>query len=189
MPEAKRHSAGSRRDDVLAAAIVEFGAGGLDGTSAEAIAVRAGISQPYVFRLFGTKKALFLAAYERCCDDVLHAFRRAAGEAASDDPQERLSAMGKAYVALLADRDRLQLQLQAYTACADPEVREAVRRRYGELYLAVRDLTGAEPESLRRLFATGMLLNVAAAMDLGAIAGHTPWAQDLLGPSFPALAR
>jgi AcrR family transcriptional regulator len=41
---------------VLNAAIVEFARAGYAGTSTEAIATRAGISQPYLFRLFGTKK-------------------------------------------------------------------------------------------------------------------------------------
>ena len=39
---------------------------GLHGASTEDIAAAAGISQPYLFRLFGTKKELFLATVERC---------------------------------------------------------------------------------------------------------------------------
>ena len=51
----KRKSAEERRESVLDAAFEEFAARGLDGASTEAIAEKAGISQPYVFRLFGTK--------------------------------------------------------------------------------------------------------------------------------------
>ena len=178
--EARRQSADSRRQDVIDAAVAEFASGGLDGSSVEAIAARAGISQPYVFRLFGTKKALFLAVYERCSDDVLHAFQRAAEEERRTDPQVRLRSMGKAYVDLLADRNRLQVQLQAYAACNDPDVRDTVRRRYGELFDAVQSLSGAEPAALRVFFATGMLLNVAVAMDLEAIAPECPWAHALI---------
>src|SRR6478672_4291506 len=104
MVEAQRQSAVSRRQEVIDAAIAEFASGGLDGASVEAIAERAGISQPYVFRLFGTKKALFLATYERCSDDVLAAFQDAAADTTSTDPHRRLRAMGRAYAALLADR-------------------------------------------------------------------------------------
>ncbi len=182
MVEAKRQSADSRRDEVIDAAIAEFASGGLDGASVEAIAERAGISQPYVFRLFGTKKALFLATYERCSDHVLAAFQDAAAETTSTDPQQRLRAMGRAYAALLADRDRLQVQLQAYAACRDPDVRDTVRRRYRELFEAVGELSGAEPGTLRAFFATGMLLNVAIAMDLEAIAGTETWAHALITP-------
>src|SRR5207302_5537652 len=98
------------------------------------------------------------------------------------DPQQRLRAMGRAYVALLADRNRLQVQLQAYAACRDPDVRDIVRRRYRELFEAVRELSGAEPVTLRAFFATGMLLNVAVAMDLEAIAAEQAWAHALITP-------
>jgi AcrR family transcriptional regulator len=171
---------------VIDAAVAEFAAGGLEGASVEAIAERAGISQPYVFRLFGTKKALFLATYERCSNDILAAFTRAAEGTTSTDPQERLTAMGFAYVDLIADRDRLQVQLQAYSACRDPEVRDTVRRRYRQLYEAVQELSGADTQKLRAFFATGMLLNVALAMDLEAIAGTQAWAHALITrPSDP----
>jgi AcrR family transcriptional regulator len=56
-----RITAGERRERVLEAALTAFAAGGLDGTSTQDIARRAGISQAYLFRLFPTKKALFLA--------------------------------------------------------------------------------------------------------------------------------
>src|SRR6266700_3589556 len=60
-----RMSAGERRETVLEAAVAEFALRGLAGTSTEDVARRAGISQPYLFRLFPTKKALFLALVER----------------------------------------------------------------------------------------------------------------------------
>jgi AcrR family transcriptional regulator len=59
---AARLSAAERRADVVDAAVVEFAKRGLDATSTEDIARRAGISQPYLFRLFETKKELFKAA-------------------------------------------------------------------------------------------------------------------------------
>ena len=64
--------AAERREMVLEAAMAEFAAHGLAGTSTEDVARRAGISQPYLFRLFPTKKALFLALVGRC-------FRRVRG--------------------------------------------------------------------------------------------------------------
>src|SRR5438445_13604741 len=100
--------AAERREAILEAAMAEFARGGLHGTATEAIARRAGVSQPYVFRLFGTKKALFLAAVERCNQRVLSAFREAAAEAERAGG-DRWAAMGLAYVALLADRDELLL--------------------------------------------------------------------------------
>src|SRR5881392_3037782 len=67
-----------RREEILDAALEEFAERGLHGASTEEIAKRAGISQPYVFRLFGTKKELFLAVVARCFRQTLEAFQQAA---------------------------------------------------------------------------------------------------------------
>jgi len=72
-----RMTADERREQVIAAAVHEFAEQGYAGTSTEDIARRAGISQPYLFRLFGTKKQLFLAAVERCFQETLAGFRAA----------------------------------------------------------------------------------------------------------------
>jgi AcrR family transcriptional regulator len=159
-----RLTAAERREAVLEAAVVEFAGTGLFGTSAEAIARRAGVSQPYLFRLFGTKKKLYLACVHRNFDQVRHLFETAA--AGSRTPFE---AMGQAYVTLLADRVALLCQMQAYAACGDTHVQEVVRVRYGELYAWLRTLPGGSEETVRNFLATGMLLNVVAAMDLPAI--------------------
>src|SRR5579872_5049209 len=99
-----------RREEILEAATVEFALRGLHGASTEDIARRAGISQPYVFRLFGTKKDLFRAVIARCFRETLEMFQRAAeglrGEAA-------LEAIGRAYVDRLVHEPlRLQTQMQ-----------------------------------------------------------------------------
>src|SRR5881296_4169162 len=104
---AVRSTAAERKDDVLDAALIEFAEHGFEGTSTEDIARRAGISQPYLFRLFGTKKELYKASVARCFRETLETFQRAAegkrGEAA-------LEAMGAAYQELLSDRNRLRAQ-------------------------------------------------------------------------------
>ena len=88
----QRMSAAERREMVLEAAVVEFAVRGLAGTSTEDVARRAGISQPYLFRLFPTKKALFLALVERCFQRVRDTFTTAAGDLTGD---EALSARGQ----------------------------------------------------------------------------------------------
>src|SRR5437588_11507663 len=159
---AQRKSADERREAVLEAALEEFAARGLDGASTEAIAAKAGISQPYVFRLFGTKKELFMAVIGRCFRQTLELFQRAAegrrGEAA-------LKAMGDAYVnELLPDRTRLRAQMQAYAACEDDEIREVVRNGYGDLVAYVERVSDLPAETVGRFFATGMLLHEIATM-------------------------
>ena len=162
---ATRSTAEERREDVLQAALVEFASGGLDGTSTDAIARRAGISQPYLFRLFPTKKELFVAAVERTFERVLNAMREAAKGYTGMDAKER---MAQAYVELLRDETFLKLQLHAYAAACDhPDVREATRRGFARLWDDAIVLTGMSVEQSREFMATGMLLNVAAAMGLG----------------------
>src|SRR5262249_47508055 len=127
----KRKSAAERRESVLEAAYIEFAEHGLDGASTEDIAARAGISQPYVFRLFGTKKQLFIEVVSRCFQETLEAFQQAAAEKRGADA---LNAMGKVYhEQLLQDRIRLRSQMQAYAACGDPEIEAVVRDGYSDL--------------------------------------------------------
>jgi AcrR family transcriptional regulator len=172
-----RQSAAERREEILEAALDEFAEHGYHGASTEAIARRAGISQPYVFRLFGTKQELFKAVVTRCFRETLEMFQRAAE---GKRGEEALKAMGDAYVERLqTDRERLQLQMQAYAACDDPEVRAVARAGYGDLVAYVERVTGLEPRVVSAFFATGMLLNVFASM--GLTTGETePWADRLL---------
>src|SRR5580658_10623697 len=96
MTETKhRMPAAERRELVLDAAVVEFAVHGLEGTSTEDIARRAGISQPYLFRLFGTKKELFKATVSRCFRETLELFQRAAE---GKRGEEALHAIGDAYM-------------------------------------------------------------------------------------------
>jgi AcrR family transcriptional regulator len=172
-PSRVRKSAEERRDEVVEAALLHFAHQGYNGTSTEAVARDAGISQPYLFRLFGTKRELFLACYDRMCDRLLGLFREAAEGAA---PEDRLQAMGKAYTeGLVADRPMLLMQMQSYAACADADIQAHVRRRFAALVHEVERLTGAGPGEVWSFFSAGMLLNVVASLDLPAIADEEPW--------------
>jgi AcrR family transcriptional regulator len=176
-----RRSAEERRREIVEIAIRHFAQNGYNGTSTDQVAREAGISQPYLFRLFGTKKGLFLACIGRCHDRLHETFRGAAEADTGGDP---LEAMGLAYTELLADREMLLLQLQMYAACGDPDVRAVASAGYAELWQLVSRLSGAPEDDVRAFFATGMLLNVAAAMDLPQIVGDPKWAlEHLRGPS------
>jgi AcrR family transcriptional regulator len=162
----QRMSAGERREMVLEAALGEFAARGLAGASTEEVARRAGISQPYLFRLFPTKRALFLALVRRCFERLEEAFTTAAEGLTG---QDAVLAMADAYERLLEDRLLLLLQMQAYAACDDPEVRATTRAGYKHLWELVERLTGLPFQDVVDFFAIGMLMNVAAAMDLPAV--------------------
>ena len=173
----ERKTKDARRQEILDAALSEFAEGGLHGASTEDIARRAGISQPYVFRLFGTKKELFRAVVARCFRETLEMFQRAAEGLRGP---EALDAIGNAYVAQLqAEPIRLRIQMQAYAACHDPEIREVVRAGFGDLVAYADRVSGQPAQEISSFFAMGMLLNVFASMEqIGE--GAEPWAVRLL---------
>jgi AcrR family transcriptional regulator len=176
MAVTERKSADERREQILDAALAEFAAHGLEGGSTEAIAKAVGISQPYVFRLFHTKKELFMATVERCMHGTLEMFRTAS---AGLKGEEALHAIGEAYVERLAtDPTYLHSQMQAYAASDDPQIREVVRKGYGELVEYVERVSGLPPDRVSHFFAKGMLLNVVASMDL--LGAEEGWAQRLI---------
>jgi AcrR family transcriptional regulator len=176
MEMSTRLTAAERRDQILDAALVEFADAGYEGTSTEDIARRAGISQPYLFRLFGTKKELFKASVSRCFRETLEMFQRAAE---GKRGEEALKAMGHAYMdEMLGDTVRLRGQMQAYVACDDPELCEVVRNGFGDLVAYAERVSGLPSEQIWHFFATGMLLNVLASMQ---VHDHPePWAKRLL---------
>ena len=164
----QRQTADERRDAIVVAALREFAGRGYSGTSTESIARAVGVSQPYLFQLFGTKRELFLAVVRHGFQRTRLVFHEAAKRGPEDDPAcSILDLMGLAYMRLLSDRDLLRVQLQAYAACGDEDVRQVVRQEFAALYQAVERDSGASKEEIHRFFAEGMLLNVAAALELG----------------------
>src|SRR5699024_8390487 len=93
----KRKTAAERREEILQAAMVESSTHGYDGGSTERIAKDVGISQPYVQRLFGTKKALFLASLERVSNDIIAAWGTALADHRHGTPDQKLAAIGETY--------------------------------------------------------------------------------------------
>ena len=168
---AARMSGTERRSQVLRIAAAEFANRGLHGASVEVIARAADITQAYVFRMFGTKKALFLELVGAAFDDFSDGMADAAGGARG---LEALALMGARYYESLADRTTLLLQLQGFAACGDAEVRELVRARLGRMWDTVADTTGLDPVTVKSFLAFGMLLNNVAALDVGEL--DEPWA-------------
>ena len=180
-----RRTAGERREDVIQAAIVEFATYGLHGGSTERIAAAAGISQPYVLRLFGTKKALFIAALQRVCDDIveawgqaLQAFRENTGETGT--PEQRLEALREPYYRFVRDVVELRLVLQASAAAEDDDIRTHLKEGIDTMFTWVRGATGASYEAVREFWAYGMMLTVAASVKAAEDAEHAEWARAML---------
>lgn len=175
-------SGSDRREQVLRIAAEEFADGGLHGTSTELIARRAEITQAYIFRMFGTKKALFLEVTVAAFDRLTEAMREATGAATGRDA---LALMGARYNEMLSDRTSLLLQLQGFAACGDPEVRDAVRDSFGRMWQVVADTTGLDVVTIKAFLAFGMLLNNAAALQVAEL--DEPWASGVLTRIRPGL--
>jgi AcrR family transcriptional regulator len=170
-----RMKAEERRAEVLAAAAAAFAEGGLEGTSTEDVARRAGISQPYIFRLFGSKRELFLAVAQRCFDNVYTLFATAAKDCPAEDV---LTCMGAAYRELVSDPVALQIQMHTFAAAVnDAEVRRLAQAGMRQIWQLAARLSGAPAEDLRRWMASGMLCNMVAALGLDTL--DEPWAQQV----------
>jgi AcrR family transcriptional regulator len=172
MERRQKMSGPDRRQQVLAIAAEEFADSGLHGASTESIARRAGITQAYVFRIFGTKKSLFLEVMVEAFDRVTEGMRAAASDKTG---LEALDRMGAKYNEMLADRTSLLLQLQGFAACGDPEVRDAVRASFGRMWQTVAETTGLDPVTVKAFLAFGMLLNNGAALQVADL--DEPWAK------------
>ncbi|WP_433361875.1 TetR/AcrR family transcriptional regulator [Actinoplanes sp. CA-142083] len=171
-----RLTAEERHEQLVTAAVTAFSHGGYAGTTTDQVARLAGVSQPYVIRIFRTKQELFIAAVNRSGARIEERFRRAAAEEPS------LASLGEAYNDLLAERELITLLLHGFTASADPAIGDPVRACFGRLYEVVRELTGASAEEARDFFAVGMLLNCLGAMRVVGPdpVARTPWMNDLL---------
>ncbi len=178
----ERHTASERREQILEAAIRVFAERGYEGASTDVIAHHAGISQPYLFRLFGTKRDLIIATVQRCFADTEALFTRAADGLSGD---AALAAMGDAYVEEITENPlKLRAQLQSYAACDDLAIRAVVAEGFGGLVRLVGGLTSADSAKLSTFFAQGMLLNVLAMM--GQVDDPQAWAMRLIEGCIPS---
>jgi AcrR family transcriptional regulator len=161
-----RGTAAQRRDQILAVAKRRFSEVGLYGVSVETIAGEVGISEPYVFRLFGSKRALFIAVVTDAFDEVTEAITAAIGDATGTAAMTR---MADQYVAMLDDRQRLLLMMQGLAACGDTGVRDAVRAAFGRMWERVVAVSHMHPVQAKAFIAVGMLQNNLAALDVDSI--------------------
>ncbi|MFC4373161.1 TetR/AcrR family transcriptional regulator [Nocardia halotolerans] len=175
-----RMTAAERSTQVLTAAVQAFAESGYAATKTDEIARLAGVSQPYVIRLFGTKQQLFIAVLHEVCGRIEEVFRSA--EIAPDaDTAQALCALGRSFDVFLQQRELPLILLHGAAASADPAVGEHMRERYGRIYRLIGELTGADTTQARQFAGTGMLLTIMTAMQVaGADAITLPWATEIL---------
>ena len=173
-----------RRELILEAATEVFGERGYVGATTDAVAKAAGISQPYVVRMFGTKEALFLAVLERALDRLLGTFRAALeGEAPvlpTGEPLSIHARLGVAYAELLSDRGLLLSLMHAFVLGGEPVIGERARRGFLEVYALLRDEAHFSAEEANEFLAVGMLLNTMVGLRMTDEYDANPAARELL---------
>ena len=180
-PTAPRMKAADRRELILQAATAVFGAKTYVGTTTDEVARAAGVSQPYVVRLFGTKEKLFIEVIERAYARLLAEFR-----AALPGPVEgRVERMGTAYTELLAERGMLPVIAGSTTLGGEPVIGRVARRGFSEIWSFAREEAGLSEEETRRFMATGMLINAVVGLRLTGDYGDELSATEILDACFP----
>ena len=190
--DTSRKTAPERRESILRAAAEVFGRRGYVGATTDLIAKAAGISQPYVVRLFGTKEALFLTVLQNAKDELLAEFRAGLAEARAADAATEgvLASLGDRYVELARDRGVHLSLLQAFVQGTDPVIGAAARAGYLEIWRFLREEAGLDDEQAGAFLGRGMLLSVLLAVDMPVLDGDAG-AHELLvaacGPKLPLL--
>jgi AcrR family transcriptional regulator len=179
----KRLSSDERRRQILVAALAVFGARGYEGATTDEVARAAGVSQPYVVRLFGSKENLFLATIEDALSRMLAGFRAAL---AADDPDvPEGKRIGQAYVDLLEVRGLHQTLANAYLMGSHPVIGPAARRGFAAVWRFFRDELGLEADEARAFMAEGMLISTMIGLRLVDDYGSDPQITELFRSCFP----
>ncbi|MFP3464758.1 TetR/AcrR family transcriptional regulator [Leifsonia sp. SIMBA_070] len=178
----ERIPSAERRVQILEAASRVFGERGYFGATTDQIAREAGISQPYVVRMFGGKENLFVGVLTRSLERLLVAFTetieqwKAEGSPVQAEPPASVTVtgahgeigrrLGLAYVSLIEDRGLLLSLMQAFSMGQDPTIGGKARDGFLTIYRLLREEAGFAPEEARSFLAEGMLLNTLLGLRL-----------------------
>ncbi|MFC4562345.1 TetR/AcrR family transcriptional regulator [Nocardiopsis mangrovi] len=165
-----------RREQILAAALKEFSHKGLHGGSTVTIAKDVEISHPNLFRVFSTKKGLFVAVLER----VFTTVERDVFVPGEKADSRHLETMANAWGVLMENRELMLMLLQGYASCEDPDIRDLMHAWTKNTVDRIEALPGIDTDLAHDFFAAGTLYLVAASMNLPAIAGSDEWADRFL---------
>jgi AcrR family transcriptional regulator len=178
---APRMKAADRRELILEAATAVFGAKTYVGTTTDEVARAAGVSQPYVVRLFGTKEKLFIEVIQRAYNRLIDEFRRAL----PGPVETRGERMGAAYTGLLSERGMLPVIANSTALGGEPEIGRVARAGFSDIWRFIRDEAGFTPEHTREFIATGMLINTIVGLRLTGDYGNEVSATEVLDTCFP----
>lgn len=183
----ERIPAAERREQILAAASMVFGERGYAAATTDQVAKAAGISQPYVVRMFGGKENLFLEVVDRALQKLLVTFRGviAADRAAGGKGSGLGKRIGASYVELIEDRGLLLSLMQAFVSGHEPAIGAKAREGFLQIFRLLRDEAGLRDDETRDFLAQGMLLNTVIALRIPQEYADDATAKELMDCVFP----
>jgi AcrR family transcriptional regulator len=152
-------------------------------TTTHEVARAAGVSQPYVVRLFGSKENLFLAAMEESLERMMASFRAALAE--DDGEATAENRVGQAYVDLLGVRGLHQMLAHSYLLGSHPVIGPAARRGFTTVWRFFREEAGLDAERARSFMAEGMLISTMIGLRIVDDYGTDPEIDELFVACFP----
>jgi AcrR family transcriptional regulator len=178
-----------RRESILKAATEVFGARGYAGATTDAVAKAAGVSQPYVVRMFGTKEALFLAVLGRSIDRVLETFEEVVTTApVSTTPEELHILLGRSYADLLTDRGLLLSIMQAFVLGGEPEIGPVARAGFMRVWRFMRTRAGYSADGAYAFLSGGMMLNTLVGLRVALDYDTDPDVREFIDVAVPTKA-
>jgi AcrR family transcriptional regulator len=132
----QRLSAGERRQVVLDTASRVFSQSSYRGATTAEIARESGISEPILYRHFGSKRDLYLA----CLEEAWCSLRELSEQAIADSPDTCLGAIADAWMAKRANIRLVDLWIRALNECDDPVVAEVLRKQVREVHAFFADV-------------------------------------------------
>jgi AcrR family transcriptional regulator len=128
----------ARRERLLDAGLELFGTRGFAHTGVKELCRQAGLTDRYFYESFRDSRALFVAVFDRVCDELFTAVARSV-VAVEPAPEPQLRAAVGTFVRALADDPRRARIVFSEAGGAGPEVEQHLRRtlrRFTDLVVA-----------------------------------------------------
>ena len=127
-----RLKAPQRREQLIAVATKQFAKYGYDATTTDAIATAAGVTEPILYRHFGSKQELFVAITRSVTEQTMGQWRELTAQV--DDPTEQLREIARRFPAhLKRSADAYRVIHNALTTSRDRKVLAVLREHYRQM--------------------------------------------------------
>jgi AcrR family transcriptional regulator len=137
----ERLSGKERRELILARAKKVFALGSYAEASTSELAKASEISEPMLYKHFGSKKGLFLSVLDEYIERFFNMWQGRLHRLEQEDPLNALAQIGLEYrSAIKADPEILKILFQAIAESGDAEIGQAARRNNQKLRAFIHEL-------------------------------------------------